>query len=102
MADVPPVYSAAFSCRDKLFALARTNPFRNDALRGGQRATWPDELLARFDHLAFDFGLFDPGRIAIDSRLARNLPVRTMALQYLQAILANADIGASVFPPGLT
>jgi hypothetical protein len=96
MAGVTSVSSAASSCRDRLHALTLANPFRNDALREGQRATWPDELLARFDHLASDFGLFDPGRFAIDHRLAKNQPVRAMALQYLQAISANADIGASM------
>jgi hypothetical protein len=97
MADVVLIRSTASSCRDKLQALRLAESYRSDAPRGAQRATWPDELLARFDYLASDFGLFDTGRFAIDRRLSINQLEWAMALQYLQAISANAEIGASMF-----
>jgi hypothetical protein len=101
MATASPtsIYSTGLSCRDKLRALTFANPFRSDASLGGQKATWPDELLARFEHLASDFGLFGFGKSAIDHRLGENAFVHAMVVQYLQAIEANVEIGAYIFNP---
>jgi hypothetical protein len=94
------IYGIGVACRDELQALTSANPFRSDPLRRGQRATWLDELLARFDYLASDFELFGLGSSAIDHRLGRNDNVHAMVVQYLQAIQANVEIGASAFPYG--
>jgi hypothetical protein len=97
MASRVSIYSIGFECQNQLRALISANPFRSDPLRKGQQATWPDELLARFEYLASDFELFGLGSSAIDHRLRENDNVHAMVVQYLQAIQANVEIGASAF-----
>jgi hypothetical protein len=97
-AELASIHGKGSVCRDKLQALTLANPLRKDGSQGGHSATWPEELLARFDYLASDIGLFNLGDSSIDHRLGRNKIVRTMVEQYLQAISANADIGTVTFP----
>ena len=54
---------------------------------------WPDEILARFDYLASDFGFFDSGSRAVDHCLRGHDLVSIMVVQYLDAIAANARLG---------
>lgn len=97
MATRTSIYGIGVTCEGRLRALTSANPFRSDPLRRGQKATWPDELLTRFDYFVSDFELFGHGSSAVDHRLDKNDNVHAMVVQYLQAINANVEIGACAF-----
>lgn len=81
--------------------MADTNPLRNEAPRDALGTTWPDEALRRFNSMAVNLGLFDSGKHGIDHWVKENRFVRAMVSQYIEAITANATIGAWTPPSTL-
>lgn len=73
--------------------MALANTFRGDTAQHARMAAWPDDLVARFEYLASDIGLFDSGSHAVDHRLRRNDLVRIMVMQYLEALASNVIVG---------
>jgi hypothetical protein len=95
MAHQRPVLAAASSCREQLQAMADANILRQNILQYPGKATWPAELLARFEYLASDIGFFEHGSYAVDQRLRSHDLVRIMVVQYLDAIASNAGVGTA-------